>query len=144
VHLVTYSGPGHRDGPVFRTTVACHGHSGPADRSAIAGQNAYVERLIGTINGDVSTSYRQILVTEGDDLDSVGELYAEDDFRQLVVTIETTPAFLGSLGELEVMASAVLFERHPFERTVRWRTVANELSMTLVVRRCFQCSAGNS
>ena len=30
------------------------------------------------------------------------------------------------------MASAVLFERHPLERTVRWRTVANELSMTLV------------
>jgi hypothetical protein len=27
---------------------------------------------------------------------------------------------------------------------VRWRTVANELSMTLVVRRCFQCSAGKS
>jgi hypothetical protein len=34
------------------------------------------------------------------------------------------------------MASAVLFERHPLERTVRWRTVANELSMTFVVRRC--------
>jgi hypothetical protein len=29
-------------------------------------------------------------------------------------------------------------------RTVRWRTVANELSMGLVVRRCFQCSAGKS
>ena len=29
------------------------------------------------------------------------------------------------------MASAVLFERHPLERTVRWRMVANELSMTL-------------
>jgi hypothetical protein len=43
-----------------------------------------------------------------------------------------------------IMASAVLFERHPLERTVRWRTVANELSMTLVVRRCFQCSAGKS
>ena len=36
-----------------------------------------------------------------DDLDSVGELYSEDDFRQLVVTVETTPAFLGGLGELE-------------------------------------------
>jgi hypothetical protein len=35
-----------------------------------------------------------------DDLDSVGELYT-DDFRQLVVTVETTPAFLGGLGELE-------------------------------------------
>ena len=30
------------------------------------------------------------------------------------------------------MASAVLLERHPFERTLRWRMVANELSMTLV------------
>ena len=36
-----------------------------------------------------------------DDLDSVGELYTEYDFRQLVVAIEATPAFLGSLGELE-------------------------------------------
>jgi len=36
-----------------------------------------------------------------DDLDSVGELYTKDDFRQLIVTIEATPAFLGGLGELE-------------------------------------------
>ena len=35
------------------------------------------------------------------DLDSVGELYTEDDFRQLVVTVETTPAFLGGLDQLE-------------------------------------------
>ena len=35
------------------------------------------------------------------DVDSVGEFYAEDDFRQLVVTIGATPAFLGGLGELE-------------------------------------------
>jgi hypothetical protein len=27
---------------------------------------------------------------------------------------------------------------------ISWRTVANELSMTLVVRRCFQCLAGKS
>ena len=39
------------------------------------------------------------------------------------------------------MASAVLFERHPFERIVLCRTVAKVLSMGLVVRRCFQCSA---
>jgi hypothetical protein len=36
-----------------------------------------------------------------DDLDSVGELCTEDDFWQLVVAIEATPAFLGGLGELE-------------------------------------------
>src|SRR5207244_12643284 len=50
--------------------------------------------------------------------------------------------FSAASASLKIMASAVLFERHPLERTVRWRTVANELSMTLVVRRCFQCSAG--
>src|SRR5262249_59212201 len=48
--------------------------------------------------------------------------------------------FSAASASLKIMASAVLFERHPLERTVRWRTVANELSMTLVVRRCFQIS----
>jgi len=38
---------------------------------------------------------------------------------------------------LKIIARAVLFERHPFERTVRWRTVANVLSIGFVVRRCF-------
>jgi hypothetical protein len=59
------------------------------------------------------------LSLRSDDLDSVEELCTEDDFRQLVVTIEATPAFLGGLGDLKIVASAVLFERHPFERTVR-------------------------
>ena len=36
-----------------------------------------------------------------DDLDSVSELYTQDDFRQLAVAIEATPVFLGGLGELE-------------------------------------------
>jgi hypothetical protein len=36
-----------------------------------------------------------------DNLDSVGELYPEDNFRQLVVTVETPPTFFGGLGELE-------------------------------------------
>jgi hypothetical protein len=40
------------------------------------------------------------LSLRSDDLDSVGEFYTEDDFRQLVVTIEATLAFLGSLGAL--------------------------------------------
>src|ERR1700731_301992 len=48
-----------------------------------------------------------MLVTEGirrqrfDDLNSVGELYSKDDFRQLVIAIETPPAFFGGLSELE-------------------------------------------
>src|ERR1700730_1867762 len=36
-----------------------------------------------------------------DDLHSVGEPYTESYFRQLVVAIEATPAFLGGLGQLE-------------------------------------------
>jgi hypothetical protein len=35
------------------------------------------------------------------DLDSVSELYTQDDFGQLVVAIEAAPAFLGCLGEFE-------------------------------------------
>jgi hypothetical protein len=56
-------------------------------------------------------SYRRILVTKGSggsgsslqshDLDSVGELYPKDDFRQLGVAIEATPTSLGGLGEFE-------------------------------------------
>jgi hypothetical protein len=38
---------------------------------------------------------------------------------------------------LKTIASAVLFDRQPFDRIVRWRTVAKVLSMGLVVRRCF-------
>jgi hypothetical protein len=41
------------------------------------------------------------LSLRSDDLDSVSELYIQDDLRQLVVTIEATPAFLGGLGELK-------------------------------------------
>src|SRR5207237_10518384 len=44
--------------------------------------------------------------------------------------------FSAASASLKIMASAVLLERHPLERTVRWRTVANELSMTMVVRKC--------
>jgi DNA mismatch endonuclease, patch repair protein len=36
-----------------------------------------------------------------DFLDSVGELYTEDGFPQLVVAIKAMPAFFGGLGELE-------------------------------------------
>ena len=36
-----------------------------------------------------------------ENLDSVGELYTENKFRQLVVTIEATPASLSGLGEFE-------------------------------------------
>jgi hypothetical protein len=40
------------------------------------------------------------------------------------------------------MASAVLFERHPFDRMVLCRTVAKVLSMGFVVRKCSQLLGG--
>jgi hypothetical protein len=49
------------------------------------------------------------LSLRSDKLDSVSELYTEDDLRQLVVALEATPTFFGSLGELEEQTSAVLF-----------------------------------
>jgi hypothetical protein len=45
--------------------------------------------------------------------------------------------FSAASASLKIVASAVLFDRYPLERTVRWRTVANELSITFVGRRCF-------
>src|ERR1700736_2557005 len=52
--------------------------------------------------------------------------------------------FCAPSSNLKTIASAVLLDRQPFDRMVRWRTVAKVLSMGLVVRRCFQCSAGKS
>ena len=52
--------------------------------------------------------------------------------------------FCAPSTSLKTMASAVLFDRQPFERMVRCRTVAKVLSMGFVVRKCFQCSAGKS
>src|SRR5205814_2384792 len=52
--------------------------------------------------------------------------------------------FSAACASLKTMAIAVLVERHPLERTVRCRTVAHVRSTGLVVRRCFQCSAGKS
>src|SRR6266481_4302750 len=46
--------------------------------------------------------------------------------------------FCALSSNLKTIASAVLLDRQPFDRIVRWRTVAKVLSMGLVVRRCFQ------
>jgi hypothetical protein len=73
----------------------------------------------------------------GDDLDSVIECHTN-----WLKTVETTPAFLGALDQFQDHR-----ERRPVRqiavRSVRLRTVAKPLSMGLVVRKCFQCSAGN-
>jgi len=79
-----------------------------------------------------------------DDLDPVSEFHTLDQFGQLVVAVDTTPLFCAPSISLKTMASGVLFDRQPFDRIVRCRTVAKVLSMGFVVRRCFRCSAGKS
>ena len=41
------------------------------------------------------------MIFRSDDLDSVGELYTDDEFRQLVVAVEAAPTSLRGFGELE-------------------------------------------
>jgi hypothetical protein len=84
------------------------------------------------------------LSLRSDNLDSVGELYTKDDFWQLAVAIEAPPASLSVFAELEDHCEPGLLGKTSLELTMRWRTVANELSMVVVVRGCFQCLAGKS
>src|SRR5882757_6365099 len=65
-------------------------------------------------------------------------------YRQILVTARRRQLFCAASSSLKTIASAVLLDRQPFDRIVRWRTVAKVLSMGLVVRKCFQCSAGKS
>src|SRR4249920_1306361 len=52
--------------------------------------------------------------------------------------------FAAASTSLKTMSLAVFADRAPFVRTVRWRIVANTLSIGLDVRRWSQCSAGKS
>ena len=63
----------------------------------------------------------------GDDLGAVSKLHTSNDLWQLVVAVKATPRLLRAFSRLNTMASAVLFERHPFERVVLCRTVAKVL-----------------
>jgi hypothetical protein len=65
---------------------------------------------------------------QSDNFDSVGELYTEDDFRQWLWPLKRRQLRSAASASLNIMARAVLLERHPLARTVRWRTVANQLS----------------
>jgi len=57
-------------------------------------------------------------------------LAANHELRQLVVPVESSPAFLRGLDEL--LAGAVAFARQPLARKVRWRTGATVLSIVSV------------
>ena len=83
---------------------------------------------------ELKKSYRRFLVTTdqsggdccgltvdqlGNNLKPIGEFHTENQFWQLVVAVEASPTFLCGFDELEDMASAVRFDRQPFERIVR-------------------------
>src|SRR5438477_11516522 len=61
-------------------------------------------------------------------------------FGNWLVPSRRRQLFCAASSSLKTIASAVLLDRQPFDRIVRWRTVAKVLSMGLVVRKCFQCS----
>jgi hypothetical protein len=51
----------------------------------------------------------------GADLAPVGKLHTSNDLWQLVVAVKATPVFCAPSTSLNTMASAVLFDKHPFE-----------------------------
>lgn len=66
------------------------------------------------------------------------------DERQEMRAVEASPAPLRHLEELVGHQQSFVREPAPFVTRWRSRTVANGDSITLDVRRCFQCSAGKS
>src|ERR1700736_5339675 len=52
--------------------------------------------------------------------------------------------FCAPSTSLKTIASAVPFDRQPFDRMGRWGTGGNGFSRGFGVRNCFQCSAGES
>ena len=61
------------------------------------GRSSFPGRELSPNLGDERGSGGSGLSLRSDDLDSVVELYTEDNFRQLVVTAEAIPAFVGGL-----------------------------------------------
>jgi hypothetical protein len=75
---------------------------------------------------------------------SVLEFDAFDDLGELVRAIQASPILSRRLAQLEDHGGAVAGLRPPLVLVVLSRTVAKVLSMGLVVRMCFQCSAEKS
>ncbi len=65
------------------------------------GRSSFPGRELSPNLGDERGSGGSGLSLRSDDLDSVFELYTEDDFRQQVVAAQTIPTFLGGLCQLE-------------------------------------------
>jgi hypothetical protein len=65
-------------------------------------------------------------------------------FGNLLWPLRRHQLSLSVFAELEDHGEPGLLGKTSLELTMRWRTVANELSMVVVVRGCFQCLAGKS
>ena len=81
-----------------------HAHAGIRWICADARNETWPDQIFDELSpnlGDERGSGGSGLSLRSDDLDSVVELYTEDNFRQLVVTAEAIPTFLGGLCELE-------------------------------------------
>lgn len=89
--------------------------------------------------------------------DAVAEFKPFHDLGQAVLAIGLAPLALrgdhigfarrsywlcAAIISLNAIARPVWRLRHPVVRFVRWRTVAEVLSVGFVVRMCFQCPAG--
>jgi hypothetical protein len=108
--------------PPMSCSVRCESHRDRQDRSRSIFATPRTDRTDGQIGG--VRSFRPVrgagksfanerrrksearaggsgLSLRSDDHGSIVELYTEDDFRQLVVTAETMPTFLGGLCDLE-------------------------------------------
>ena len=59
-------------------------------------------------------------------------------------TIEAAPGSLRRLNQVQDLASAGLPKKQPLSKGVRWRMVANVLSIGLMFLRCFRHPAGKS
>ncbi len=76
-----------------------------------------------------------------DEFEPIGEFHTENQFWQLVVAVEASPSFLRGFDKLEDHGERGAVRQAALRPD---RAVAKVLSMGLVVRKCFQCSAGKS
>ena len=77
-------------------------------------------------------------------MNSIDELHAATDQWQQGGTIQPLPALLGHVEPFKRHKQSFRSHDCSLGQRSRKRTVTNADSITLVVRRCFQCSAGNS
>ena len=120
-------------------------------KGAIAAKEALDDRLAAYIDDDVGRTGDKRAMRRnrrrhessggfdfGDSFDFVFELYTVDDFRQLVLTLQSPPGLDAAISSLNTVRRAVSCDSAPFMRMVRCLTVANTLSIGFEVRKWSQ------